>query len=184
MMLTLLLGAARSGKSALALAMAGAQLGPVNFIATAEALDEEMVERIAAHRDERPAHWATIEEPVEVAQALAAMPDSETAVLDCLTLWVSNLMSAGWAESAVIDAAADLASLAAARPGRLITVSNEVGWGIVPADPVTRRYRDLLGGVNKAFAARADEALLVVAGLVLPLQAYSTGRPHHQGIGA
>ena len=168
-MLSLLLGGARSGKSALALTMAASYGEPVVFIATAEALDDEMAGRINAHRRQRPAGWATVEEPLEVGTVLGRLPPGVTAVLDCLTLWVSNLMGGGLDDQAVLNQARDAAISAAGRPGRLIAVTNEVGWGIVPADPLTRRYRDLLGGVNACFSARAHEALLVVAGRALAL---------------
>jgi adenosylcobinamide kinase / adenosylcobinamide-phosphate guanylyltransferase len=167
--LVLLLGGARSGKSALAVAMAAATGEEVAFVATGEAGDDEMAARIAAHRGERPSSWATVEEPVDLAGALARLPLQTTVVVDCLTLWVANMMGMGRDDGDVTDAAAVMAAAAAARPGRVIVVSNEVGWGIVPFDPSTRRYRDVLGRVNAIFAGHAQEAQLVVAGRVLAL---------------
>jgi adenosyl cobinamide kinase/adenosyl cobinamide phosphate guanylyltransferase len=168
-MLTLLLGGARSGKSALALDLAGREGGVVTWIATAEALDSELSERIARHRAERPPHWATIEEPVELERALEETAADAPAVVDCLTLWVSNLFGRGLGDDEILDLARSLATRAHGREGLTVVVSNEVGSGIVPADALSRRYRDVLGRVNAIFAAQAKAAFLVVAGRVLPL---------------
>ncbi len=167
-MLTLLLGGARSGKSSLAVELARAAGAPVVFIATGEARDDEMAERIARHRAERPAGWTTVEEPSELAAAIAAAPDGTCTVVDCLSLWVANILDGG---AAAVEAAAAEAVLAATRrPGRTIAVSNEVGLGIVPATPLGRAYRDVLGRVNAIWAGSADEAFLVVAGRRLRLE--------------
>jgi adenosyl cobinamide kinase/adenosyl cobinamide phosphate guanylyltransferase len=168
-MLTLLLGGARSGKSALALQLAGATAAPVTFVATAEGRDEEMKARIAAHRAQRPQAWSTVEEPVHLHQAVAGVPESMTVVVDCLTLWVANLIESGAGDTAVARAAGEVATLAGARRGLCVAVSNEVGWGIVPADALSRRYRDVLVRVNIVFARHAADAFLVVAGRALPL---------------
>jgi adenosyl cobinamide kinase/adenosyl cobinamide phosphate guanylyltransferase len=162
MTLTLLLGGARAGKSALALRHARAHGGPVVFVATAEPGDAEMAERIARHRAERDAGWATVEAPRDLAGALAGAPPEACVIVDCLTLWVANLLDRGDDEVAGLAAAA--ADLAGGRAGPTIAVSNEVGMGVVPASAVGRRYRDLLGRVNAVWAARADAAALVVAG--------------------
>lgn len=169
MSLVVLLGGARSGKSRLALELASGSDGQVVFLATAEALDAEMAERIAAHRAERPARWTTVEEPVELRRALAAAEESATCVVDCLSLWVSNLLLRGDETTAVEDAARACAELAASRQGWTIAVTNEVGLGIVPATPVGRAYRDLLGTVNRIWVDAADRAAFVVAGRALPL---------------
>jgi adenosyl cobinamide kinase/adenosyl cobinamide phosphate guanylyltransferase len=169
-MLTLLLGGARSGKSALALQLASTGAAPVIFLATGEASDDEMGAKIALHRSQRPASWATVEEPVEVEKAFRDIADGTTVVVDCLTLWVANLLTAGYDDDAAVATAGVVAALCAERPGRALVVSNEVGSGIVPTDNfLSRRYRDLLGRVNIAFADRAEHAFLVVAGRVLPL---------------
>ncbi len=169
-MLTLLLGGARSGKSALALELASTSAAPVTFLATGEASDDEMAERIALHRSQRPAFWGTVEEPIELEKALRDIADRSTIVVDCLTLWVANLLAAGYHDEAAVAAARAVTALCAERPGKAIVVSNEVGSGIVPTDNfLSRRYRDLLGRVNIAFAQRADDAFLVVAGRVLAL---------------
>lgn len=169
MALTVVLGGARSGKSALAVRTAAGQPRPVVFIATGEAGDHEMAARIAAHRAQRPAGWRTVEEPVDLEGALGGCPPDAFVVVDCLTLWVANLLGRGQAGEAVTASAEGAAGAAAARPGPTVVVSNEVGSGIVPADPGTRRYRDVLGQVNSAFVAAAERAVLMVAGRVLPL---------------
>jgi adenosyl cobinamide kinase/adenosyl cobinamide phosphate guanylyltransferase len=166
MALTLLLGGARCGKSALAVRLAQESGRAVVFVATGEAGDEEMAERIRLHRQSRPAGWTVVEEPLELTRALEGVGDA-LVVLDCLSLWVANALGAGWsAERIEEDAAA-----AAARDGDTIAVSNEVGLGIVPATRLGREYRDILGRVNSIWAAAADEALLVVAGRTLQLRA-------------
>jgi adenosylcobinamide kinase / adenosylcobinamide-phosphate guanylyltransferase len=161
MSLVMLLGGARSGKSTLAVQLAGES---ATFVATGTAGDEEMAERIRRHRAERPAGWTTIEEPLALGAALGSVAPEGTAVVDCLSLWVSNLVAADWGDAAIEQEAAAVAQQAAARLGLTVVVSNEVGLGIVPSTPLGRRYRDLLGVVNRTFAAEADRALLVVAG--------------------
>jgi adenosyl cobinamide kinase/adenosyl cobinamide phosphate guanylyltransferase len=177
MPLTVLLGGARSGKSALAVQLASVGSSPTTVVATGEALDDEMAERIAAHRAERPASWATVEEPLEICTAFDAIAGDSTVVVDCLTLWVANLLGAGHTDAEVLDRAETAAGLAASRPGHVIVVSNEVGSAIVPADGLSRRYRDLLGRVNSVFAGHARDAFLVVAGRVVPLMPAVPGAP-------
>lgn len=172
--LTVLLGGARSGKSALAVRWAQGFDGPVAMLATAEALDDEMRGRIARHRAERPAGWTTVEQPRDVPEALAAVDPGTFVIVDCLTLWVANLLDRSDAD--VLAAADVLGRTAAARPAPTVVVSNEVGWGIVPADAGSRRYRDLLGGVNRVVATHAVKAWLLVAGRVLALRE-PPGRP-------
>lgn len=179
--LVLVLGGARSGKSTTAerLARDGER---VLFIATAEALDEAMQRRIAAHRRHRPEHWDTLEEPIRVTRAVRPLVDRyDTFVLDCLTLWVSNLLledeEASDAECAVLEAVRRLLDLIDAAGGRWILVSNEVGQGIVPASPLGREYRDVLGRVNQLVASRSDRAYLMVAGLALELKSVADPSP-------
>jgi adenosyl cobinamide kinase/adenosyl cobinamide phosphate guanylyltransferase len=169
MALTLLLGGAAAGKSRLAVRLAAAWGGPVVVIATAEPRDEEMAERIRRHREQRPSEWSTVEEPVDLEAALASVPHEAQALVDCLTLWVSNLVERGLSDEDVEDRARKAASLAASRTSGTVAVTNEVGSGVVPANPLARRYRDLLGGVNAIWAEAADRVGLVVAGRVLPL---------------
>jgi adenosyl cobinamide kinase/adenosyl cobinamide phosphate guanylyltransferase len=163
-MLTLILGGARSGKSTRALALAK---GRVLFVATAEALDDEMASRIAVHRAERPADWDTLEEPREIARALRARGDGyDTVIIDCVTLWVANMMDAG-APKPWVDALIEAYEHSRAH---WIVISNEVGLGIVPETPLGRRYRDALGVVNQLIAEAADRVTLLVAGLALDLK--------------
>jgi len=169
MALTVLLGGARSGKSALAARLAGSWAGPVTVVVTGQAGDAEMAERIERHRAERPRSWRTVEAPRELEPALTAAPDGGFVIVDCLTLWVSNLMGQGLAAGQVEQRARAAAAVAAARSGPTVAVSNEVGAGIVPAEAVARRYRDLLGQVNTIWAAAADQVLLLVAGRAIPL---------------
>jgi len=176
-MLTVLLGGARSGKSALAVRLASEAGTPVTFLATAEALDGEMAARIATHRASRPPTWSTVEEPLHVEAALSGAPAASTVVLDCLTMWVANLLGAGASDDDILTSAAALSDLAAHRAGLVVAVSNEVGSGIVPASAISRQYRDLLGQVNTLFALRATEAFLVVAGCLLALKRLPVGGP-------
>ena len=169
MALTLLTGGARSGKSSLAARLGAAWSGGVTFIATAEALDDEMRERIARHREARNAAWTTVEEPVEIEAALASAPDGDLLIVDCLTLWVSNLFMRGCDAATIEDRAVGAAFAASARTAPTVVVTNEVGGGIVPADPATRAYRDTLGTVNMVFARAARRAFVVVAGRAVPL---------------
>jgi adenosyl cobinamide kinase/adenosyl cobinamide phosphate guanylyltransferase len=166
--LVVLLGGARSGKSGLAVRLAAASGAPVVFVATAEPGDEEMAARIERHRRERLSAWRTVEEPRRLLEAVAAAPAGCCLVVDCLSLWVANLIEQAPAEAIEHEASA-AAEAAAARAEPTIAVSNEVGLGVVPATPLGRAYRDVLGRVNQSWAAAADEAMLVVAGRVLPL---------------
>jgi adenosyl cobinamide kinase/adenosyl cobinamide phosphate guanylyltransferase len=167
--LTVLLGGARSGKSRLAVALAGAAGAPVAFIATGQARDEEMSDRITKHRAERPGGWETIEEPYAVTAALERVDPGRTVVLDCLTLWVANALERGDEPEHVLDAAAVAARVAAARDGTTVAISNEVGLGIVPGTPLGRAFRDLLGSVNRLWVDASADAFLVVAGRGLRL---------------
>jgi adenosylcobinamide kinase/adenosylcobinamide-phosphate guanylyltransferase len=169
MTLVLLLGGARSGKSALAVEMARQSCRDVVFVATAEAGDDEMRARIDRHRAERPCGWRTIEVPTDIDAALAAAAPDACLILDCLSLWLANLLEAGQGGGEIEELAEATALIAGARSGLTIAVSNEVGLGVVPATPLGRRYRDLMGRVNAMWTGAADEALLVVAGRVLPL---------------
>jgi adenosyl cobinamide kinase/adenosyl cobinamide phosphate guanylyltransferase len=166
--LVLLIGGARSGKSELAARLASAQAEPVTVIATGEPGDEEMAARIEQHRRERPAAWATIEQPLELADAIADVPERQCVIVDCLTLWTANMLAVRGAEATESDAAR-VAAIAAARAGLTIAVTNEVGMGVVPDHVLGREYRDLLGRVNTSWAAASERAYLLVAGRVLAL---------------
>ena len=175
--LTFILGGARSGKSTYAERLARQQSGRVLYIATAQALDEEMAGRIRQHRSQRPPNWQTLEAPSGVAAALQSLPgpQPDLVLLDCLTLLVSNLLLQACpadgepdAQTAEVPVRAEIESLLAAiqsSPADWIVVSNEVGMGLVPPYPLGRIYRDLLGWANQQMAATADEVLLMVAGL-------------------
>jgi adenosylcobinamide kinase / adenosylcobinamide-phosphate guanylyltransferase len=165
--LTLLLGGARSGKSAMAVELGRRHHGGVTFIATSPRTDDDLAGRIARHRAERP-RWPTIEEPLDLCGALTAAAD-DMAIVDCLTLWVNNLVHRGDTDDSIEGLAADTACVAADRRAPTIVVSNEVGLGIHPLTELGRRYRDLLGRVNQRWAAVADRALLLVAGRALAL---------------
>ena len=167
--LVLVLGGARSGKSSCAenLARQGER---TLFVATAEALDDDMRQRIMKHREHRPASWDTLEEPLDPAAAIpSALVGHDTLLFDCLTVWVSNLLLAledeADAEAEILARAGALLDLYEQTDCRWILVSNEVGLGVIPATELGRRYRDLLGRVNQLFAARADKVYLMVAGL-------------------
>ncbi|WP_291431923.1 bifunctional adenosylcobinamide kinase/adenosylcobinamide-phosphate guanylyltransferase [Deinococcus sp.] len=174
-------GGARSGKSAFAercaaqvagqlAAQAGGHDTPgVTYLATAQAFDDEMKDRVARHRADRPAGWITHEEPLAVPAALRAVT-TPAALLDCLSLWVSNLMLAGHTDADVLGRTDDLLRAARERGGVTVLVTNEVGFGIVPDNALARRYRDLLGWVNQRAAAASDEAYLIVSGLPLRLK--------------
>lgn len=167
--MTLLLGGARSGKSRLAARLAAASARRVVVVATGEALDEEMAGRIRRHREERPPEWETIEEAVDLEGVLTRVPQDAYVLIDCLTLWVSNLMERGLTANEIEERAGKAAAIAASRAGGGVVVSNEVGSGIVPIEASSRAYRDGLGAVNAAWSQAADRTLLVVAGRVLAL---------------
>ena len=168
-MLVVLVGGARAGKSALAADLARRWEGPVAFVATAEAGDEEMRARIEKHRAGRPAEWATVEEPLRLRGALVGLDEGALAVVDCLTLWVANLLERGDSEEEIVEEAEAVAAVSSARASPVVVVTNEVGLGIVPATPSGRAYRDLLGRINSTFVERADRAGFVVAGRLLQL---------------
>ncbi len=168
----LLVGGARSGKSGTALRLASASGLPVTFIATGEAGDEEMAVRIGRHRAERPAGWTTIEAPLELYAAVESTDLGRLLIVDCLTLWVSNLLGAGRHSDVVLSEARRIASLL--RERQAVVVSNEVGLGIVPMNELARRYRDALGSVNATFSAVASRSLLMVAGRALEMSPVDT----------
>jgi adenosylcobinamide kinase/adenosylcobinamide-phosphate guanylyltransferase len=158
----LVLGGARSGKSRCALDLAESSGLRRIFVATAQVRDGEMRERIARHRAERSAEWVVQEEPLRLAEALAEMTSAEVVVLvDCLTLWLSNILLAGHDPD---DAFAALSRVVAEARGPLVLVSNEVGQGIVPTTPLGRSFRDAQGRLNQVTAAACDAVVLVTAG--------------------
>jgi len=166
--MTLLLGGARSGKSTLAVRIARAWEEPVAFVATAVASDADMAARIARHREERPASWACIEEPLDLGGALARERGTAL-IVDCLTVWVASLLERG-TEAEAIAEAERVVALAAARDRPTVVVSNEVGLGVHPATQAGREFRDVLGRVNAIWAAAANDVRLLVAGRELDLR--------------
>lgn len=166
----LVLGGARAGKSAFAVARAAERGERVTFVATAEAGDAEMAARIARHRVARPPGWTTVEAPLALGEVLADFEGkADVVVVDCLNLWVANLLAR---EPALTDEQflGRTAAWMARRPFDLILVSNEVGWGVHPETALGRRFRDALGLVNQAVAAAADEVVFLVAGCPLWLK--------------
>lgn len=171
MTLVVLLGGARSGKSRLAVDLGRSWPGDVTFVATAEPRDADMAERIKRHQDERPPTWRLVEEPHELTAVEALAPDrSELVIVDCLPLWLANVMEAGQTDEEILERAATVAVSARDRTGPVLVVTNEVGLGVVPATPLGRRFRDVLGNVNQTFAAEAETVRLVVAGRALRLE--------------
>jgi adenosylcobinamide kinase/adenosylcobinamide-phosphate guanylyltransferase len=165
---TLVLGGARSGKSRFAQEEAQASGRPLLYVATGEALDAEMADRVARHRAERDARWRTIEAPLDLSAILAREAGSGRAVLvDCLTLWLSNLMHAGRDAQAESER---LAALASKLKGDVWFVSNEVGLGLVPETPLGRAFRDAQGRLNQAMAGACPRVIFVAAGLPLVLK--------------
>lgn len=166
--LTLILGGARSGKSSYAETLAEQSGLALRYLATGRAWDDEMRERINHHQDRRGINWVTHEEPLELADALtrAAAPDA-VVLVDCLTLWVTNLMMA---ERDIDRAGHDLAAGLAALPGPVIFVSNEVGLGIVPDNAMARAFRDHAGRLNQIIAAQCQSVVFIAAGLPLVLK--------------
>ena len=158
-----ILGGARSGKSRHAEALVEAERGPWVYLATAQAFDDEMRARIAEHRARRPAGWMTVDAPIDLALALAGAGDSPVLV-DCLTLWLTNLILGEHDVEAESEALLDVL---AARTALTVVVSNEVGLGIVPDNALARRFRDAAGVLHQRVAAVADHVVLMVSGLPL-----------------
>ena len=171
-----ILGGARSGKSRFALA--GLRDRPrVAFVATAQAGDADMAARIARHRAERPRHWLTVEEPFALTSRLASLArEADAVVVDCVTVWIANLLLRGDGDAAILAAGDELAALVARGLFDLTLVSNEVGEGVVPPTAVGVRFRDLLGFVNQRLAAACARVTLMVAGL--PVEIKAPGRGH------
>jgi len=164
------LGGTRSGKSRYALSLAE-PYGTKVFIATAQALDGEMAQRIKAHQRERGEAFRTIEEPYDLGRAVQALPpDTGVAVIDCLTVWLGNLLYKYGELPTQMREIDSLFETLQAPPCDLIIVSNEIGLGIVPGDKQSRRFRDVMGGINQRVAAMADEAVFMVSGLPLKLK--------------
>ncbi len=175
--LVLVLGGVRAGKSQFAQRLAQEKGGAVLFVATAEARDEEMAQRIRLHQETRPKDWQTLEEPIMVPGALSkAVQGYDVVLLDCLTLWISNLLlqvreGKEVSDDELLAPVERLLYVYQHCQATFIVVSNEVGMGVVPPHPLGRRFRDLLGKANQMLAARSDKVYLLVAGLPLELKA-------------
>ncbi|MGF6395334.1 bifunctional adenosylcobinamide kinase/adenosylcobinamide-phosphate guanylyltransferase [Pseudomonas plecoglossicida] len=169
-MLSLILGGARSGKSRLAEQLASDSGLPVTYIATSQPLDGEMSERVRLHRQRRPADWALVEEPLALAAVLRAeAAEGRCLLVDCLTLWLTNLLMLD-DEPRLVQERDALLDCLAQLPGTLILVSNETGLGVVPMGELTRRYVDQAGWLHQAVAERCQRVVLTVAGLPLMLK--------------
>jgi len=164
----LVLGGARSGKSARGEELIRAADGRPTYVATAEIRDEEMRLRVERHRLDRGPFWTTVEEPLDLPGVLRAAPDGAPVLVECLTLWLSNLMEAGRDVAVATDALVD--ALAGSR-GLVVLVSNEVGWGIVPDNALARAFRDEAGRLNRRVASVVDRVELVVAGIPMTVKA-------------
>jgi adenosylcobinamide kinase / adenosylcobinamide-phosphate guanylyltransferase len=171
----LIVGGARSGKSRFAVE----RLSPdarIVFVATAEARDEDMAKRIARHRADRPSRWSTVEEPFDLVARLQGLEGtSDGIIVDCLTLWVSNLLLRGDRDDAILEQADALAGLIRRRRSAVTLVSNEVGEGVHPETAAGLRFRDVLGNVNQRAAAACDTVVLMVAGIPLTVKAPAAG---------
>ncbi len=166
-------GGARSGKSKLALKLAERTGGKVAFIATAQAGDDEMAERILIHKKSRPKEWTTIEEPIDIPSAISKVADHDVAIIDCLTLLLSNLMLEDKSldeTGRILGRMEDLVKASRSFKGTVIVVSNEVGMGIVPENELARKFRDLAGRANQIIADAADEVYLCVSGIPVKLK--------------
>ena len=164
-------GGARSGKSAFAEQLACGLPGKRTYLATAQALDQEMAARIEKHKQDRGAAWDTYEEPLAVSELLRKLSGRyEVALLDCLTLWLSNVMAHSDGDGAVISRSDDLAAALQEFKGACIVVSNEVGLGIVPDNPLARKFRDCAGVLNQKIAQIADEVYFTASGIPMKIK--------------
>ena len=164
-------GGCRSGKSRYALQYANQHYSGKLFLATCEALDEEMARRIESHKKVRGPEWQTIEEPLEIVKKIKEFGmDGGVILIDCLTLWLYNLLVKWDNDLKIIDETENLTDIIKQSPASFILVSNEVGMGIVPADPLSRRYRDLLGTMNQRIAEALDTVIFMVSGIPIFLK--------------
>ena len=173
----LVTGGSRSGKSAHAQMLAEKEPGPRTFVATCPPIDDEMRERIRRHREAREGQgWETVEETVDLVGAIRRIPDGGVLLVDCLTLWINNLMYQAEqdgrevGEDEMADLGQQLVDASAAREGMVLFVTNELGIGIVPEHAMVRRYRDLVGRCNQVIAAGAEQVVLMVAGIPMVLK--------------
>ena len=167
----LITGGCRSGKSRFALDYANQHYSKKLYLATCEVLDEEMAQRVENHKKMRGPEWQTVEEPIEIVDIIGQYEDGvEVILLDCITLWLSNLLIKGDTDLKIIDEINRFVEMIKQTSTSLIMVSNEVGMGIVPADPLSRRFRDLSGIVNQKIAEVADTVIYIVSGIPMFLK--------------
>lgn len=163
-------GGARSGKSDFAVEAGRRFDGPVTFLATATAGDDDMRRRIERHRQDRPTRWNVVEEPLQLAPALVGIGPDDAVIIDCLTMWVANAIFADWSDTETEAATSELTVALADRSALSVVVSNEVGLGIHPDNELGRRYQNLLGRVNRLVASGASQTLFFVAGRAVVLR--------------
>ncbi len=175
--IVLITGGSRSGKSAHAQQLAEGEPGSHTFVATCPPIDEEMRERIRRHREDREGRgWSTVEETLDLVGAIRRIPDGGVLLVDCLTLWINNLMYRSEqdgrevGEDEMVELAQELVGVATEREGMTLFVTNELGIGIVPEHAMVRRYRDLVGRCNQAIASGAGQVVLMVAGIPMELK--------------
>jgi adenosylcobinamide kinase/adenosylcobinamide-phosphate guanylyltransferase len=171
--LTLYLGGAKSGKTKAALKAASSFKPPRYYLATAQGLDQEMLQRIKNHQAERGPDWKTIEAPLDPAGAISKLQGNNLVIMDCLTLWLSNLLTENQDHSDLSFVTREINKLISVindYPGPVFIVSNEVGWGLVPMNPVGRAFRDMSGLAHQLLAEKAQEVWLIIAGLPLKLK--------------
>ncbi len=166
----LITGGVRSGKSRFAQQLALKWPPPVIYVATASAEDEEMEIRIRKHQQSRPKEWRTVEERSDLIGVFGSLKEVSTVIVDCLTLWISNLIFQGLNDEEILARAQGLKESLSVSDHRVILITNEVGWGIVPASKLGRRFRDLQGMVNQIMAEGADEVYLMISGLPLRIK--------------
>jgi len=167
----LITGGCRSGKSRFALDYANQHFSRKLYLATCEALDEEMAQRIAHHKKTRGPEWQTIEEPIEIADKIEQYSaETDVILLDCVTLWLSNLLMRQMDDAEILKEISGLIDTVHGKQASFILVSNDVGLGIVPADPLSRRFRDLSGMANQRIAEAADIAIFMVSGIPIFLK--------------
>ena len=163
-------GGVRSGKSKFAVELAKRLHKKVVFIATLKPGDKEMKERVRLHQASRPKDWLVIEEPLDLTNTLKKLPQARLIIIDCLTLWISNLLALGLKEENILKRAEDLIKATKDIKSPIIFVSNEVGWGVVPTNKIARRFRDIVGKIHQEIAENSDEVYLMVSGIPIKIK--------------
>ncbi|MEW6040194.1 MAG: bifunctional adenosylcobinamide kinase/adenosylcobinamide-phosphate guanylyltransferase [Elusimicrobiota bacterium] len=168
--ITFILGGARSGKSSFALALTKKKAGRTAFIATCRPLDEEMKRRIALHRAKRPSDWRTFEEPLQLSALVKKIsPKFRVLIIDCLTLFISNILLKGHSDNVIEKRVIELLKILKKLKCNSILIANEVGLGVVPESKLGRKFRDLAGRINQTVAGLADEVFFITAGIPLKI---------------